>query len=103
MPKEGAGWELEATSIVKGTKNLELAKKVADWGASKGASELVRQFFFSNMSTRAAETLREDLESRGPVRLSEVEAEQKEMLKVVRRLIDEGQIVMAGGGDDGFV
>ncbi len=35
LPKEGAGWELEATSIVKGTKNLELAKKVADWGASK--------------------------------------------------------------------
>jgi flagellar motor switch protein FliG len=42
------------------------------------------------MSTRAAETLREDLESRGPVRLSEVEAEQKEMLKIVRRLADEG-------------
>jgi flagellar motor switch protein FliG len=55
------------------------------------------------MSTRAAETLREDLESRGPVRLSEVEAEQKEILKIVRRLADEGQIVMAGGGDDDFV
>jgi flagellar motor switch protein FliG len=55
------------------------------------------------MSTRAAETLREDLESRGPVRLSEVEAEQKELLKIVRRLADEGQIVLATGGDDGFV
>src|SRR3989440_5118893 len=42
LPKEGAGWDMEATSIVKGTKNLELAKKVADWGASKSASELYR-------------------------------------------------------------
>ncbi len=57
----------------------------------------------SNMSSRAAESMREDLESRGPVRLSEVEAQQKEILKVVRRLTDEGQIVMGGGGDDAFV
>ena len=53
--------------------------------------------------TRAAETLREDLEARGPVRLSEVEAEQKEMLKIVRRLADEGQIVLGGGGEDEFL
>jgi flagellar motor switch protein FliG len=71
--------------------------------ALKGATPELREKIFRNMSTRAAETLREDLESRGPVRLSEVEAEQKEMLKIVRRLIDEGQIVMAGGGDDDFV
>ncbi|RYG28877.1 MAG: flagellar motor switch protein FliG [Burkholderiales bacterium] len=71
--------------------------------ALKGASPELREKIFRNMSTRAAETLREDLESRGPVRLSEVEAEQKEMLKVVRRLVDEGQIVLAGGGDDQFV
>jgi iron(III) transport system substrate-binding protein len=45
LPKEGAGWELEATSIVKGTKNLELAKKVADWGASKQASELYSKYY----------------------------------------------------------
>ena len=69
----------------------------------KGASVDLREKIFRNMSTRAAETLREDLESRGPVRLSEVEAEQKEMLKIVRRLVDEGQIVLAGGGDDQFV
>jgi hypothetical protein len=50
------------------------------------------------MSSRAAETLREDLESRGPMRLSEVEAQQKEILKTVRRLADEGQIVVGGGG-----
>ena len=71
--------------------------------ALKGATPTLREKIFKNMSTRAAETLREDLESRGPVRLSEVEAEQKEMLKIVRRLVDEGQIVLAGGGDDDFV
>ncbi len=71
--------------------------------ALKGATPELREKIFKNMSTRAAETLREDLESRGPVRLSEVEAEQKEMLKIVRRLIDEGQIVLASGGDDEFV
>jgi flagellar motor switch protein FliG len=71
--------------------------------ALKGASAELREKIFRNMSTRAAETLREDLESRGPVRLSEVESEQKEMLKIVRRLVDEGQIVLVGGGDDQFV
>ena len=71
--------------------------------ALKGATPALREKIFKNMSTRAAETLREDLESRGPVRLSEVEAEQKEMLKIVRRLVDEGQIVLAGGSDDEFV
>ena len=71
--------------------------------ALKGAGAELRERIFKNMSTRAAETLREDLESRGPVRLSEVEAEQKELLKTVRRLADEGQIVIGGGGDDQFV
>ncbi len=71
--------------------------------ALKGAAPELREKVFTNMSTRAAETLREDLESRGPVRVSEVEAEQKEMLKIVRRLADEGQIVLSGGGDDQFL
>ncbi|MEO5735247.1 MAG: flagellar motor switch protein FliG [Rubrivivax sp.] len=71
--------------------------------ALKGASPVLREKIFRNMSTRAAETLREDLDARGPVRLSEVEAEQKEMLKIVRRLVDEGQIVLAGGGEEQFV
>ncbi|MEZ5644577.1 MAG: flagellar motor switch protein FliG [Burkholderiaceae bacterium] len=66
----------------------------------KGASTELRNLILSNMSTRAAEALREDLESRGPMRLSEVEAQQKEILKVVRRLSDEGQIMIGGGGDD---
>ena len=69
----------------------------------KGATPELREKVFRNMSSRAAETLREDLESRGPVRVSEVEAEQKEMLKTVRRLVDEGQIVMASGGADEFL
>ena len=68
--------------------------------ALKGATPALRDKILRNMSTRAAETLREDLESRGPVRLSEVEAEQKEMLKIVRRLIDEGQIALSGGGGE---
>ncbi len=71
--------------------------------ALKGATPEMREKVFKNMSTRAAETLREDLEGRGPVRVSEVEAEQKEMLKIVRRLADEGQIVLGGGGDDEFL
>ena len=71
--------------------------------ALKGASQELRDKILSNMSSRAAEALKEDLESRGPVRLSEVEAQQKEILKIVRRLADEGQIVLGGGGDDAFV
>jgi len=71
--------------------------------ALKGATTDLRDLVLANMSTRAAEGLRDDLESRGPVRLSEVEAQQKEILKVVRRLSDEGSIVIGGGGDDSFV
>jgi len=71
--------------------------------ALKGATPEMREKILKNMSKRAAETLREDLDSRGPVRVSEVEAEQKEMLKIVRRLADEGQIVLGGGGGDDFV
>jgi flagellar motor switch protein FliG len=71
--------------------------------ALKGATPEMREMVFKNMSTRAAETLREDLESRGPVRVSEVEAEQKELLKVVRRLADEGQIVLGGAAGDDFI
>ncbi len=71
--------------------------------ALKSADPDLREKIFKNMSQRAAETMREDLESKGPVRVSEVEAQQKEILKIVRRLADEGQIALAGGGDDGFV
>ena len=71
--------------------------------ALKGAPPDLREKIFKNMSQRAAEMLREDLESKGPVRLSEVEGEQKEILKVVRRLADEGQIVLGGAGGEQMV
>ena len=71
--------------------------------ALKGASQELREKIFKNMSTRAAEMMREDLESKGPVRLSEVETQQKEILQVVRRLADEGQIMLGAKGDDAYV
>ena len=81
-------------------KNVETSQ----WAlALKGASQTLQDKIMKNMSQRAAEMLREDLESRGPVRLSEVEAEQKEILKIVRRLADEGQIVLGGAGGEEMV
>jgi flagellar motor switch protein FliG len=71
--------------------------------ALKGTSEALREKIFSNMSQRAAELLRDELETRGPVRVSEVEAQQKDILKIVRRLADEGEIVLGGHGDDAYV
>ena len=71
--------------------------------ALKGASQDLREKIFKNMSQRAGEMMREDLESKGPVRLSEVEAQQKQILQIVRRLSDEGQIVLGGKGEDSFV
>ncbi|OXS94871.1 flagellar motor switch protein FliG [Pandoraea apista] len=71
--------------------------------ALKGAPVELREKFFKNMSARAAELLREDLESRGPVRVSEVEAEQKKVLQVVRRLADQGAIMIGGRGENAYV
>jgi len=71
--------------------------------ALKGANEELREKIFKNMSQRASEMLRDDLESKGPVRVSEVEAEQKEILKIVRRLADEGQIALGGKGEEAFI
>jgi flagellar motor switch protein FliG len=70
--------------------------------ALKGSSEQMREKVFRNMSQRAAETLKEDLEAKGMVRVSEVEAQQKEILKLIRKLADEGQLVI-GGKDEAFV
>ena len=70
--------------------------------ALKGAPQELRDKFIRNMSTRAGEMLREDLEALGPVRVSQVEAEQKAILQVVRRLADAGE-VQIGGGDDAYV
>ena len=71
--------------------------------ALKGSSQELREKIFSNMSSRAAEMLKEDLEAKGMVRVSDVEMQQKEILKLVRRLADEGQIVMGGAGEEAFV
>ncbi len=68
--------------------------------ALKGSSEELRERIFKNMSSRAAEMMREDLESKGPVKLSEVESNQKEILKIVKRLSDDGQIALGGKGEE---
>lgn len=67
--------------------------------ALKGADEALREKFMRNMSQRAADILRDDLATRGPVRLSLVEAEQKSILLIVRRLAESGEIVIVGGED----
>lgn len=71
--------------------------------ALKGANQELREKIFKNMSQRAAQMMREDLDSKGPVRLSEVEAQQKEILQIVRRLADEGQIILGAKGEDAYV
>jgi flagellar motor switch protein FliG len=72
--------------------------------ALKGSTEEMREKIFKNMSSRAAEMLKEDLESKGPVKLSEVEAQQKAILQTVRKLADAGQIMLSSkGGDDQYV
>ncbi len=72
--------------------------------ALKGTTDEMRDKIFKNMSSRAAEMMKEDLESKGPVKLSEVESQQKQILQIVRRLSDEGQIQIAGkGGEDQYV
>jgi flagellar motor switch protein FliG len=68
--------------------------------ALKGADEEIQEKIFKNMSKRAAEILRDDIASKGPVRVSEVEAAQKEILAVALRLAEEGTIVLASSGDD---
>lgn len=71
--------------------------------ALKGADEQIKERIFSNMSKRAAEMLRDDLEAKGPVKLSDVEGAQKEILSVARRLADAGDISLGGGGGEEYV
>lgn len=71
--------------------------------ALKGTSEELREKIFKNMSQRAAEIMREDLEAKGPVKLTDVEANQREILKIVRRLSEEGQITIMGGSEEAYV
>ncbi len=71
--------------------------------ALKGTDEVLKDKILKNMSKRASEMLREDMEARGPVRLSEVEAAQKEILSTARRLADDGEINLGGSGGEEFV
>lgn len=123
----------QETSVIDGVKEFdsELAQKIVDemfiWEnlleledrgiqlllkevesealilALKGSSDALREKIFGNMSQRAGEMLREDLEAKGMVRVSEVEAKQKEIITIVRRLAEEGQITMGGGAEGGYV
>jgi flagellar motor switch protein FliG len=69
----------------------------------KGAGPALRQKFLSNMSQRAAELLAEDLDAHAPVRVSEVETEQRRILQIVRTLADSGQIAIGGKAEDAYV
>ncbi|MFZ8198797.1 flagellar motor switch protein FliG [Alteromonas portus] len=71
--------------------------------AIKGADEELKEKIMRNMSKRAAEMLNDDLEALGPVRISEVETAQKEILSVARRLSDSGEIMLGGGGGEEFL
>lgn len=68
--------------------------------ALKAASPDVRDKIFRNMSSRAAEMVREDMEVRGPAKLSDVEQAQQNILKVSRKLEEEGRVVIGGGGEE---
>lgn len=71
--------------------------------ALKGTDDNIKGKIFRNMSQRAADMLRDDLESRGPVKLSDVEAAQKEIITIARRLADEGQIALGATGGEMMV
>jgi len=71
--------------------------------ALKATDETLKQKFFKNMSERAGQMLKDDLEAKGPVRLSEVEAAQKEILLAARRLAEEGRLSLGGKGGEEYV
>ena len=68
--------------------------------ALRGAAPEVKDKFLKNMSSRAAEMLKEDMEARGPVKVSDVEKAQQNILKVCRKLEEEGRIAVGGGGGE---
>jgi flagellar motor switch protein FliG len=68
--------------------------------ALRGANPEVKEKFFKNMSSRAAEMLKEDMEAKGPVKVSDIERAQQNILKVCRKLEEEGRIVVAGTGEE---
>lgn len=91
--------EMEDRSIQRILQEIDNESLIV---ALKGADEALRDKFFRNMSKRQADIMKDDLSSRGPVRMSQVETEQKNILLVVRRLAETGEIVI-GGGEDAYV
>jgi flagellar motor switch protein FliG len=71
--------------------------------ALKGSDEAIKEKIFKNMSKRAAELLRDDLEAKGPVRVSDVETAQKEILTIARRMAEAGEIVLGGKGGEEMI
>jgi len=71
--------------------------------ALKGADESLKEKFLNNMSQRAADMMRDDLEAMGPVRLSDVESAQKAILATARSLSEKGEIMLGGGGGDDYI
>jgi flagellar motor switch protein FliG len=71
--------------------------------ALKGAEDVLKEKIFTNMSKRAAEMMRDDMETKGPVKLSEVKAAQKEILQVAARMIEAGDIMIGGKGGEEYV
>jgi flagellar motor switch protein FliG len=71
--------------------------------ALKAADEKLKEKFFKNMSERASQMMKDDLEARGPVRLSEVEAAQKEILVITRKMAEEGRVQLGGKGGETYV
>lgn len=71
--------------------------------ALKAVDETLKQKFFKNMSERASQMMKDDLEAKGPVRLSEVEAAQKEIMLIAKRMSDEGSLSLGGKGGEAYV
>lgn len=92
--------DLEDSAIQLILKEVETTSLTV---ALKGAAEELREKFFKNMSNRAADMLREDIEAQGPIRISRVEEEQKVVVEVARRLAESDQITLTGLGSDEYV
>lgn len=91
---------LEVSDLQRITREIDMQDLVV---AMKSANSTLQQSIYSSVSKRAAETLKEELEMLGPVRLKEVEAAQDRIIQIVRRLEEEGEIQLGGGGEGGVL
>ena len=97
--KEQAKGKGDAKAEKKGDGKKEISKEDLPI-ALRGATPEIKDKFLKNMSSRAAEMLKDDMEARGPVKVSDVEKSQQNILKVCRKLEEEGRIVIGGGGGE---